>query len=103
MMKLEGIESIEAEDGRKAVQKFQENPCDLVILDIAMPEMDNEARYLWAFTSLAEAWKSSVSANLRLALPSFSAMSRRLAEAWISASSPRTIPPTINTEIKAST
>lgn len=36
----EGYEVIEAMNGREAVERFREGPCDLVIMDIIMPEKD---------------------------------------------------------------
>ncbi|KDR95000.1 DNA-binding response regulator, OmpR family, contains REC and winged-helix (wHTH) domain [Peptoclostridium litorale DSM 5388] len=35
-----GFETIKAQDGRKAIEEFESNQVDLVILDIMMPELD---------------------------------------------------------------
>jgi DNA-binding response OmpR family regulator len=39
-LELEGFEVTAAEDGQKGVKAFRENPADLVITDIIMPEKE---------------------------------------------------------------
>ena len=39
-LKKEGYNVFEAEDGEKALEVFKENPLDLVILDVMMPNVD---------------------------------------------------------------
>ena len=39
-LKKEGYNAFEAEDGEKALEIFKENPLDLVILDVMMPNVD---------------------------------------------------------------
>ncbi|MBO9129060.1 response regulator transcription factor [Bacillus sp. 165] len=36
----EGFEIVEAEDGKEALELFEEHPIDLIILDIMLPEID---------------------------------------------------------------
>lgn len=43
ILEAEGCEVIEATDGREAVNKFQTEHPDLVLLDVSMPEMDGLA------------------------------------------------------------
>ncbi len=40
MLIAEGYEVIEAENGAQAVEKYQSNKPDVVLMDITMPEMD---------------------------------------------------------------
>jgi len=40
MLRYEGYEVIEVADGKEAVKRFREEPADLVITDIFMPEKD---------------------------------------------------------------
>lgn len=37
---FEGYECIEAENGMQAVEMFRAKPCDLIVMDIMMPELD---------------------------------------------------------------
>ena len=39
-LKIEGFEVTTADDGQKGVKSFRENPADLVITDIIMPEKE---------------------------------------------------------------
>jgi len=39
-LRIEGYEIVTAIDGKDALEKFQEQPPDLVVLDINMPRMD---------------------------------------------------------------
>ena len=39
-LKKEGYNVFEAEDGEKALEVFKDNPLDLVILDVMMPNVD---------------------------------------------------------------
>jgi len=39
-LRLEGYEILTAADGKEALEKVQEQPLDLVIMDINMPKMD---------------------------------------------------------------
>jgi len=40
IMKKEGYDVLQAEDGNEACQKFLKNPCDLVITDLIMPNKE---------------------------------------------------------------
>ena len=39
-LRKEGYEVIQASDGREALERFEEQPCDLVVLDVMMPRLD---------------------------------------------------------------
>ena len=39
-LKKEGYNVFEAEDGEKALEVFNDNPVDIVILDVMMPNVD---------------------------------------------------------------
>lgn len=43
ILKPEGYELIEAQDGKEALEKFEQEKPDLVLLDIIMPEVDGLA------------------------------------------------------------
>lgn len=49
---FEGYEIVEAENGMAAVERFRQEPFDLIILDVMMPELDG-------FSALAEIRKQS--------------------------------------------
>ncbi len=39
-LRKEGYEVVQAADGREALERFDEQPCDLVVLDVMMPRLD---------------------------------------------------------------
>ncbi len=39
-LRKEGYEVVQAGDGREALERFDEQPCDLVVLDVMMPRLD---------------------------------------------------------------
>jgi len=39
-LRKEGYEVVQATDGREALERFDEQPCDLVVLDVMLPRLD---------------------------------------------------------------
>ena len=39
LLKVQGLEARVAAGGKEALQELRESPCDVVILDVRMPEM----------------------------------------------------------------
>lgn len=39
-LRKEGYEVVQASDGREALDRFEEQPCDLVVLDVMLPRLD---------------------------------------------------------------